>query len=498
MGSPDLRPLMRDPRANVLSRCLRIDRLPLWGAVVLLITAYFSAGFHHWDEHFQVLEFAGYKLGLTPLQDLPWEYAARIRPALLPFIAFLVHHLFTFFGSSDPFAAAFFLRLLSAALSFTAMMLMVRAFLPGIADERLRYAFVLLTFFTWFAAYDAVRFSSENWSGNLFVIGFALLMRERRRSSSRTLLAAGALFGLAFTVRMQVAFMVLGLLAWLLLIRKEHFRTIVLLAAGLLITVGIGIVIDRWFYGQWTLTAWNAFDVNILQGKASAFSRDPWYTYFTKTFAHAGPPISLVFIAAPLILFLLDRRNVLTWTVLPFVLAHTLIAHKELRFLFPMLGLLPVVIVQALEAVRDRGMPRLMERRAWHISWKVFWTVDVLLLAVVMFRPADAEISLYKTIYDGYPRPVAFYHFGDDPYDRVEHIHFYRRPDLEMAGVVTDTVRFVPNDTILVATKRPADVEERWPDRTLIYSSLPPWVKHFDFNGWLERTDQWYVYQVEP
>jgi hypothetical protein len=67
-----------------------------------------------------------------------------------------------------------------------------------------------------------------------------------------------------------------------------------------------------------------------------------------------------------------------------------------------------------------------------------------------------------------------------------------------MAGVVTDTVRFVPNDTILVATKRPADVEERWPDRTLIYSSLPPWVKHFDFNGWLERTDQWYVYQVEP
>ena len=481
-----------------MGRYLRMDRLPLWGAVVLIITAYFSTGFHHWDEHFQILEFAGYKLGITPYQDLPWEYAARIRPAILPSLALLVHHLFTLFGSSDPFAVAFFLRLLSAALSFTATMLMIRVFLPGIADERLRYAFVLLTFFTWFAVYGAVRFSSENWSGDLFVIGFALLMRERERTSFRTLLVAGALFGLAFTVRMQVAFLIVGLLAWMLFVRKERLGGMAMLVVGILITVGIGIVIDRWFYGGWTLTAWNAFDVNILQGKASAFSKDPWYTYFTKTFTHAGPPISLVFIAAPLILFFLDRRNVLTWMLIPFVLVHILIVHKELRFLFPMLGLLPIVIIQAIEAVRAKGLPRLLERSTWRISTKVFWTIDLVLLAVVMLRPADAEISLYKTIYDGYPRPIAFYYFGDDPYDRVEHIHFYRRPDLEMAGAITGTTRFIPNDTILVATKRPADVEARWPHRTLIYSSLPAWVKHFDFNGWQERTDQWYVYQVEP
>ncbi|MEO8734627.1 MAG: hypothetical protein ABI373_09885 [Flavobacteriales bacterium] len=473
-----------------------MDRLPIWGAVVLIIAACFSTGFHHWDEHFQVLEFACYKLGITPQRDLAWEFAARIRPGFLPFLAYLAHHLFTVFGSTDPFALAFFLRLLSAAISFTAMMLMVQAFLPRIADERLRYLFLLLTFFTWFAVYDAVRFSAENWSGNLFVIGFALLMWER--TSLRTLFITGALFGLAFTVRMQVAFLIIGLLAWLLFIRKEHFGRITMLVFGMLITICIGIVIDRWLYGEWTLTAWNAFDVNILQGKASAFSTEPWYTYFTDTFVRAVPPISLVFIIAPLILVLLNRCNVLTWVLLPFVLGHSFIAHKELRFLFPIVGLLPITIIQATELVRTKWMPGLLERRAWRISTKVFWTIDLVLLAVVMFKPADAEISLYKTIYDGYSRPIALYHFGSDPYHRVEHIHFYRRPGLEMAGTVSDSTRFTLSDTILVATMRPADVETRWPHRTLIYASLPAWVKQFDINGWVERTDQWYVYQVEP
>jgi phosphatidylinositol glycan class B len=117
--------------SSFFKRTLQIDRLPILGALVLVVTAYFSTGFHHWDEHFQILEFAGYKLGITPAKDLPWEFAARIRPALQPLIVVLSHHLFGLFGSSDPFAITFFLRLLSAALSFTAIMLMLRAFLPG-------------------------------------------------------------------------------------------------------------------------------------------------------------------------------------------------------------------------------------------------------------------------------------------------------------------------------------------------------------------------------
>lgn len=492
---------MTDPRTKApfsfLVRYLRIDRLPIPGALVLLITAYFSTGFHHWDEHFQILEFAGYKLGITPVQDLPWEFAARIRPALQPFMVVIVHHLFALFGSSDPFAITFFLRLLSAALSFTAIMLMLRTFLPGITNERLRYVFVVLSFFLWFAVYSAVRFSSENWSGDLFVIGFALLMRDRDRNTLRTFLIAGMIFGLAFTIRSQVLLLIVGLLAWLLFIRKERIGKLALLIAGMHFTVGIGMLIDRWFYGEWTFTVWNYFVVNMLEGKAAAFSTEPWYTYITESFVRLVPPFSLVFIVAPLILFFFDRRNVLTWVLLPFVLVHSLIAHKELRFLFPMVGLLPLAIIQASELVRARWRPTLLEGRAGRIFAKAFMVVDIALLAVMMFKPADAQISLYKTIYDDYPQPVTFYHFGDDPYHRVEQFHFYNRANLVMGGTITDSTSFAPDSKFLVATMHPADVEARWPKHKEIYISLPAWVKHFNFNGWLERTDQWYVYEVE-
>jgi phosphatidylinositol glycan class B len=484
--------------SSFFKRTLQIDRLPILGALVLVVTAYFSTGFHHWDEHFQILEFAGYKLGITPAKDLPWEFAARIRPALQPLIVVLSHHLFGLFGSSDPFAITFFLRLLSAALSFTAIMLMLRAFLPEISDERLRKGFVLLSFFLWFAVYSAVRFSSENWSGDLFVIGFALLMRDRQTVPLRTLVIAGALFGLAFTIRSQVSLMIFGLLAWLLFIRKVNISKLALLLVSMLIMVGVGIVIDRWFYGEWTLTVWNYFTENILHGKANAFGTEPWYTYVSEALVRLVPPFSLVFILAPIILICIDRRNALGWVILPFILVHSMIGHKEIRFLFPMVGLLPVVIVQAIELVRIRWSPSLLDNRVWRITAKAFVAVYAVFLGVIIFKPADAQISLYKTVYDEYQQPITIYNFGEDPYFRVAQFHFYGRPDLRMGGTITDSTTFNPKENFLVATMHPADVETRWPDRKLIYASLPAWVKHFNFNGWLERTDQWYVYQVTP
>ncbi|MBK5097796.1 MAG: hypothetical protein JJE01_08435 [Gemmatimonadetes bacterium] len=45
--------------------------------VLNLAAAYFSWGFHQFDEHFQILEFANYKLGNSPASDLPWEFSIR-------------------------------------------------------------------------------------------------------------------------------------------------------------------------------------------------------------------------------------------------------------------------------------------------------------------------------------------------------------------------------------------------------------------------------------
>jgi len=50
----------------------------------MLLAAWRSAGYYHADEQFQTLEFAGAKLGLTPVEALPWEHRLRMRSWLQP------------------------------------------------------------------------------------------------------------------------------------------------------------------------------------------------------------------------------------------------------------------------------------------------------------------------------------------------------------------------------------------------------------------------------
>ena len=56
-------------------------------SAIYIITAFFSVGYHQLDEHYQILEFANYKLGLTYPGYLAWEFDAHIRPSLQPLIA---------------------------------------------------------------------------------------------------------------------------------------------------------------------------------------------------------------------------------------------------------------------------------------------------------------------------------------------------------------------------------------------------------------------------
>jgi GPI mannosyltransferase 3 len=78
-----------------------------------LVTAWNSSGFYHVDEHFQILEFSGLKMGINKVSDLAWEYNAQIRPALQVFIAYAVFSTSDLLGIGSPFIKTFFLRFIT-------------------------------------------------------------------------------------------------------------------------------------------------------------------------------------------------------------------------------------------------------------------------------------------------------------------------------------------------------------------------------------------------
>ena len=462
---------------------------------MLAITAFFSTGYYHFDEHFQILEFAGLKLNMTVAANLPWEYTYQMRPAIQPAIVVLIFKLFNVLGVNSPFIITFVLRILSAAVAFTGMYLIYKAFYRSIIDDTLKLWFSLLSFFLWFMIYNNVRFSSENWSGSIFLIAFSLLYIKQSQGK-RLFFYIGLLLGLSFLFRYQTGFLIAGLISWHLLIKKNIGNTLSLIL-GVMIMFGTGILIDRWFYGNWTVTSWNYFYQNIIQNKVSDFGIRPWWYYLEKIFIEGIPPFSLVFIAGFVLFFIFKRKDLLTWTLLPFLFIHFIIGHKEIRFLFPIIGFLPVMIIKSVEIIQERGNKTFHETKIVKIFVKLFWAVNLVFLIIIAFTPADGQISLYRKVYSYYQGPVTMYYTKDNPYNRVLDINFYKRPNLEIVQI--DSIGKIDqnaNRKQLFVTKDKNILKDLKTQKKIVYSTFPDWIRIFNFNNWMARTNCWYVYEL--
>ena len=464
----------------------------------LLILAIFSVGYNHPDEHFQILEFAALKLHLTKPENLPWEFHNMMRPTLQPAIVVLVHKIFALFGCTSPFAITVFLRILTGALSFVSMRMIYRHYSKEFADPLLQKYFLFLSFLLWFALYNNVRYCSETWSALFFIIGFSYLYCLSRKPLKADFLITGLLLGLSFVFRYQAGFFIAGFLAWFAIVRKERLIHLVYMMSGILLIIMAGIITDRWFYGEWVLTTWNYFQQNIVADKLSGFGILPWYFYFVDIFGRAMPPFSLVFMLSFLLFFIFRPKDLLTWTLLPFILIHFAIGHKESRFFFPLIGFIPVILIKSIELVRDKWYPALFGNKLFRFFVKFFAISNMLLIVITFFNPADSLVRLYQVIYTKYNYPVTLYYLAEDPYHRALKVYYYKRDNLLLKKASSAVQLNADSITkFLVASKTGNKTLDSIHNKRLIWSSHPEWIKLFDFYNWVERTPFWNVYEVD-
>ena len=468
-------------------------RVCILGAVIFFITAIFSKGYHHFDEHFQILEFVALKLNLNTTGNMPWEYFTKMRSAVQPLIVFVLYKSLAVFGEVNPFFLTTLTRILSATLSFTAFFFLFKQFEQDVKSQKLKALVICFSFFTWFIVYDAVRFSSENWSGNFFLLGLCFACNEKGKGWKNYLIS-GLLFGFSFLFRFQSAFLIAGLFLWMVFIKREKMLRLAVLLAAILSVLVIGVIIDHWFYDEWFFSAWNYFDQNILQNKAANFGVFPWWYYLQQVFYNAVPIFGLVFILSFLLLFIFYPKHVFTFSLVPFLLAHFITGHKELRFLFPVLGFLPFAMTMSADAIAAKFSSSILSKvgSAFLI---LFWLINIPLLIIVMFRPADNLIPLYEKVYS-YNSPVTIYCIDENPYHRVLDIHFYRRGNVE--AVKAESLSNIQNKsgtkTLLALSNNEIPSPTEW---KLVYSGLPQWMKQFNFNNWQERTKFWRLYEMK-
>lgn len=473
--------------------------------IVYLTTAYFSAGYHNLDEHFQILEFCNYKLGYSPAADLPWEFNEKIRPALQPALAYAFVKTFSLLGINNPHTWALLMRLITALLAWYITCLFCDLLVKNLSSDFGKKIFILLTLFSWFVPYLIVRFSSENYSALAFTGALYLLMRfadKERPAHPYHLFFAGLLLGFSFYFRFQVAFAILGVGLWLIFINKMKIVHLLQMAMLGACSIGICLGIDYWFYGEVQVTPLNYFAANIIENKAAQWGVYPWWWYISSFLQQGIPPFSAFLLLFFLVGIYKKKKDIFTWCIIPFLVGHFLVGHKEMRFMFPMLFCFLYLAALGIDHVISLNK----YTKAIRIAFVLSVIINLPLLAVRMFIPAEQRVLCYKFIQDYSPsHQVDLFYIARNGNNRITgpNHHFYKFSSNNYK-VMKDS-REMGN---YLAAESPPEIlilevglteENKFDGYTTesVYCAYPLWIRHFDFNNWQSRSDIWNIQRLK-
>ena len=393
--------------------------------VTIIVTAINSVGYHHADEHYQIIEFANYFLGNVDANDLPWEFKACIRPSVQPLIAAGFFKTLNLLGINDPFVLTMFLRISTGLFGLWVYVIFLQTWVNReVQAKGIPVLLAVSAFFLWFMPYLLVRFSSENLSSLFFLWGLAQYFSNRE---NKQLVFVGLLLGLSFTFRFQMAIAVAGFVAWLVIVERIRISKTVSILVGGVFGLIVLLICDYWFYGEFVFSPWNYLSSNLIEGKAASFGVDPWWMYFAELWVYLTPLGAMLCLVGFSLWVYHFKKSPFLWILIPFLFIHCLIGHKEFRFLFPIVFVIPVLLFRLYSAVEMRIGPS-----KWFSGILVLLTaINVCgTMLVTQCTAGSGRIGLLQELHVQYPyQSVKIYHTNySNPYEPWEggnHANWY-------------------------------------------------------------------------
>ncbi len=467
---------------------MKSERYIFLAALALyLVTAWFNKGY--WpDEHYSVIEFVSYKMGMISPDEMDWVFLTRIRSAFQPLIAYYVIQVLQAISIEDPYIQTLVLRLLTALLALFSIRFFTTA-CKGMVRPEFHKAYLLLSYFIWFLPLINVRFMSETWSGIFLLNALAVLIKYNFRSHQYFLV--GGLLGLSYLCRYQNAFFALGLFLWLIFIQKEKIHNLAKLLLSGLVVLLLGVLFDRWLYGEFVLSAWNYFYINLVEDVAANYGTEAWWNYFYSIFRFGFFPISIPIIISFLLLIFKKPRNIFIWTILPFFIVHSIIPHKELRFVFPAVNLVPILLIMAYQELNwDPGKwkrPGQLALRS--VAW-ILIAINCIGIVTVSLKPANTATAITHHIRKQYgDQSIRLISYDNSsPYQQHGLVtSFYMEKDMQDIRLgsldeLSDTL-LLQNKVNLLVLKRedaasdPARVYLASHNATKEVQSIPEWME---------------------
>lgn len=319
---------------------------------MMILNSIHSIQYYNPDEHYQIIEFAGYKQGLVSETDLAWEFEAKSRQAIQPFIAYVVFIIADTLGFESPVEKIQLLRLFMILLVVPTIFLFVKNTLHHFHPS-IRKLYIFSSFTIWIVPYYYIRFTSETFSGILFLLSAGILLNPNKKKIA--ILIAGFIIGLACYSRFQTILPLLGFIIGLWIFEKFNLRQTAILITGFIVAFGLGLIVDFWFYGEWVFTPGRYIEYQIIKNVANDFGTEPFYYYLPLLLKFSTPFLGImlfiILIGTPAI----KGVNTLYLTFMSSLVLLSILGHKEFRFLIPVLLIIPYVYFSFVNKLHKEG-----------------------------------------------------------------------------------------------------------------------------------------------
>jgi GPI mannosyltransferase 3 len=432
-----------------------------------------TTGILHPDEHQQFLEQA-YRM-VHGYGKTFWEQKRGMRHPLYPALLALPLRILEAVGVRDPLVQAGIIRFLVASFTLWAWGLFAWQF-----QRRGEPFTALLLMFVFALSPDLIFVQTHLLSETAATVPFLLAVCWLDRRP----ILAGVMLGVCFGIRFQMGFLIGGLL--LLAGLETRFRPrgpflrLVLSALASLVALGI---MDWLVLGYPFQSPVQYFYNNIWLGLSKQWGEHPWYQYFEWLWIGGGPIVAGLTV---LLIIGANREWKLAFLTALFSIGHMAVAHKEMRFVLPVVPLVLALIISAVALLINLISAR-------------YRTAVVVLVCVIcggFFGWRIREIPWEP--HDGYRSASMLLHDAGQRADLtgvgVLGIHlseygnyFFLQRDVPLLGVVISEHPYFPDDPQLT-------------DRRINYLIAPPNQIHF-YARWqpqpIVSRGRWSLYRLD-
>lgn len=363
------------------------------GFVLRLLVVMLTARSLHSDEIFQYVEQAHrltYGYGYTP-----WEYVHGIRNWLLPGALSLVLSGYRWLGLTDPDFYIPAIRILACLCSLSVIYCAYQIGRTVCSESVGRIASLLMA--GWYELVIRASSVTPEIFGAYLLMGAAACLVAK--PSRKTALLLGLCAAGATALRLQYApvTVVMGAVAlgytWQ---KRWSVGQLAIAATGFLTVTAFVGWLDYYTWGSYFVSYTNNYLYNKVYGVSSFWGEQPVWMYLAYLGLYSGG-LFWVAIANSL------RRKSKPWLLLALlaavILPHSLIAHKEYRFIF---AAAPFGLMLTAQAIDD-----LWQRRSGSRNWgkvivrlAVFYSVTVLLVTSFFLDPKTSQLRAYLYLND--------------------------------------------------------------------------------------------------